>query len=81
MSKLTMTSFVTLDGIMQAPGGPREDRSGAFLHGGWVMPFADEQLGPFMVEVFSRAASSRCTAAPAWPSHSWRTSSSTSSTS
>ncbi len=55
MSKLTMTSFVTLDGIMQAPGGPREDRSGAFMHGGWVMPLADEQFGKFMVEVFSRA--------------------------
>ncbi len=55
MAKLTLTAFVTLDGVMQAPGGPREDRSGAFLHGGWVMPLADEQFGRFMVEVFSRA--------------------------
>jgi dihydrofolate reductase len=52
-----MTTLVSLDGIMQAPGGPREDRSGAFLHGGWVMPLADEQFGKFMVEVFSRAGS------------------------
>jgi dihydrofolate reductase len=55
MSKLTLTSFVTLDGVMQAPGSPREDRSGAFLHGGWVMPLADAEFGAFMVEVFSRA--------------------------
>jgi dihydrofolate reductase len=53
--KLTLTSFVSLDGVMQAPGGPTEDRSGAFLHGGWVIPHADEDFGRFMVEVFSRA--------------------------
>jgi dihydrofolate reductase len=55
MSQLTLTTFVTLDGVMQAPGGPREDRSGAFLHGGWVMPHVDETFGRFMVDVFSRA--------------------------
>jgi dihydrofolate reductase len=55
MSRLTMTSFVSLDGVMQAPGGPLEDRSGAFLHGGWVMPFVEQDFGEFMVEVFSRA--------------------------
>jgi dihydrofolate reductase len=55
MCKLTLTTFVTLDGVMQAPGAPREDRSGAFLHGGWVIPLADAQFGQFMVEVFSRA--------------------------
>jgi dihydrofolate reductase len=49
MPKLVVTSFVTLDGIMQAPGGPREDRSGAFVHGGWVMPFADEGFGRAVV--------------------------------
>jgi dihydrofolate reductase len=55
VSKLTMTSFITLDGVMQAPGGPSEDRSGAFLHGGWVIPYADAEFGRFMVEVFTRA--------------------------
>lgn len=57
MSTLTMTAFVTLDGIMQAPGGPREDRRGGFLHGGWVVPLFDDDLGRFIGEVFSRAGS------------------------
>lgn len=51
MPKLVVTSFVTLDGIMQAPGGPREDRSGAFLHGGWVMPFADDAFGKAILDL------------------------------
>jgi dihydrofolate reductase len=53
--KLTMTSFMTLDGVMQAPGGPDEDRSGGFVHGGWLAPYAgDEQFGRFIVGIFSR---------------------------
>jgi len=55
MSKLTVTTFLTLDGVMQAPGGPGEDRSGGFLHGGWVIPHADPQFGDFMDDVFGRA--------------------------
>lgn len=55
MAKLTMTAFVTLDGVMQAPGGPNEDRSGGFEHGGWLVPHVDEAFGQFITEVFSRA--------------------------
>ncbi len=55
MAKLTMTTFVSLDGVMQAPGGPKEDRRGAFLHGGWVIPLIDDDFGRFMSDVFSRA--------------------------
>lgn len=55
MSRLTMTAFVTLDGIMQAPGRPQEDPSGGFLFGGWVIPLADEAFGKFIVDRFSQA--------------------------
>lgn len=54
MPKLTMTAFVTLDGVMQAPGGREEDVSGGFTHGGWVVPFFDEKFGAFMTGVFQR---------------------------
>ncbi|MDG4858713.1 dihydrofolate reductase family protein [Streptomyces sp. T-3] len=53
--KLTLTQFVTLDGVFQAPGGPEEDTSGGFTHGGWSVPYGDEDFGVFMTEVFERA--------------------------
>ncbi|MFJ8823051.1 dihydrofolate reductase family protein [Streptomyces sp. NPDC102467] len=52
--KLTLTQFVTLDGVYQAPGGPEEDRSGAFEHGGWSFPYDDEDFGTFVTENFGR---------------------------
>jgi dihydrofolate reductase len=55
MAELTLTTFLTLDGVMQAPGGPNEDSSGNFPHGGWLVPHADEDMGKTMVEIFSKA--------------------------
>jgi dihydrofolate reductase len=47
MRKLTGAVFVSLDGVMQAPGGPEEDPSGTFRFGGWVQPHWSEDMGPF----------------------------------
>jgi dihydrofolate reductase len=48
--KLAVLTFVTLDGIMQAPGGPEEDPSGGFKHGGWVAGYWDDFLGNVMTQ-------------------------------
>lgn len=48
MRKIVLLSFLTLDGVVQAPGGREEDVSGGFKHGGWVTPFFDESLGQEM---------------------------------
>jgi dihydrofolate reductase len=53
--RLTVTTFQTLDGVMQAPGGPQEDPSGGFEHGGWLVPHADPEMGAFMDETFAAA--------------------------
>ena len=45
MRKLIVSEFVTLDGVMQAPGGPDEDRDGGFAHGGWTIPYWHDDIG------------------------------------
>lgn len=48
MRKITVLSFITLDGVMQAPGGPEEDTSGGFKYGGWTASYHDEVSGKIM---------------------------------
>ncbi len=54
MRKLIVTTFVTLDGVMQAPGGPGEDDEGGFALGGWSVNYWDDQMGQVMGEATSR---------------------------
>jgi dihydrofolate reductase len=54
MRKVIATAFVSLDGVMQAPGGPEEDPAGGFRYGGWTVPYFDEALGQVMGEAFSK---------------------------
>lgn len=51
--KLTLNTFLSLDGVMQGPGGPDEDRTGGFTQGGWVVPFADEEFGAIVGDWFT----------------------------
>jgi len=50
MRRLVTGTFVTLDGVMQAPGGPEEDRDGGFEHGGWSVKYWDKMMGQLIVE-------------------------------
>jgi dihydrofolate reductase len=54
MRRIVVAAFVSLDGVMQAPGGPQEDPTGGFKFGGWVAPHFDEASGGAVSELFSR---------------------------
>ena len=53
MRKIVVLSFISLDGVMQAPGGSEEDTSGGFQYGGWTVPFSDEFSGGLLVKQMS----------------------------
>jgi dihydrofolate reductase len=55
MRKIIVLSMITLDGVMQAPGGPEEDTSGGFEYGGWVAPYSDEAAGKVMQKLMKPA--------------------------
>jgi dihydrofolate reductase len=54
MRQLIVQSFLTLDGVMQAPGGPGEDDDGGFAYGGWSVNYWDDQMGQVMADATSR---------------------------
>jgi dihydrofolate reductase len=54
--RLTLHTFLTLDGVMQAPGGPGEDTDGGFTHGGWSFPYGDEDSGAVVAARFAHAS-------------------------
>ncbi len=54
MRRIVVATFVSLDGVMQAPGGPKEDPTGGFAFGGWTAPYFDEALGASLGEIFGR---------------------------
>ena len=55
MRKIIVLTFLSLDGVMQAPGGPKEDESGGFKYGGWTVPYFDDSLGKVMTEQMGHA--------------------------
>lgn len=54
LRNIIVATFISLDGVMQAPGGPQEDQTGSFTLGGWTAPYFDAALGAFMGEIFGR---------------------------
>src|SRR3954469_17893923 len=55
MRRITVLSMITLDGVLQAPGGPGEDASGGFKYGGWTASYNDELFGKIMQEELKQA--------------------------
>src|SRR5262245_19643784 len=75
--RIVVSEFMSLDGVVQAPGGPTEDTSGGFRHGGWSMPYFDPKvMGPVINELSERCEAllqGACTyrvSAAAWPGRS-----------
>ena len=56
MRQIIVLSMISLDGVMQAPGGPKEDKSGGFKYGGWTAPYGDEVFGEVMQKELSKPA-------------------------
>ena len=55
MRKIIVSEFVSLDGVIQAPGGEDEDTDGGFVHGGWTRPYWHDDIGGYFFEEFSKA--------------------------
>jgi dihydrofolate reductase len=55
MKKLVVAEFVSLDGVMQAPGGAEEDTEGGFAHGGWVGPYFHDDMGAYLFQEIGKA--------------------------
>jgi dihydrofolate reductase len=75
--RIVVSEFISLDGVVQAPGGPTEDTSGGFRHGGWSIPYFDPKvMGPVIGEIAQRSeallqgARTYRVSAAAWPSRS-----------
>ncbi|TVR47142.1 MAG: dihydrofolate reductase [Puniceicoccaceae bacterium] len=54
MGKLTVAEFVTLDGVIQAPGGPEEDPSDGFRFGGWIVPYDDDAIDQAVLDLYAQ---------------------------
>ena len=55
MRKLIVAEFITLDGVIQAPGAPDEDTEGGFLHGGWTLPYWHDDIGAHFFQAMTQA--------------------------
>jgi dihydrofolate reductase len=55
MRELIVAEFITLDGVIQAPGGADEDTEGGFIHGGWTQPYWHDDIGTHFFQAMSQA--------------------------